>query len=79
MEVVGVVVAAIAQASAIGGQGGPSNLQRFIHHPLTFIVGRDPVAADHWFCQVERIFEAMEIISDVMRIWLATFQLEGES
>ena len=37
MEVMGVTTAAIAQASAAGGQGGPSNLQRFIaHHPLIF-------------------------------------------
>ena len=46
----GTVVAAIAQASAAGGQGGPRNLQRFIaHHPPTFIEGRDPVVDDHWF------------------------------
>ena len=36
-EVVGVAVAAIAQTSAAGSQGGPSNLQRFkSHHPPTF-------------------------------------------
>ena len=34
---------------------------------------------DHWFRQVENIFEAMEIISDATKIKLATFQLEGES
>ena len=56
MEVVGVAAATIAQASAAGGQGGPSNLQRFIaHHPLTFTRGGDTVVADHWFLQVERI------------------------
>ena len=38
MEAVSVAAAAIAHASAAGGQGGPSNLQRFIaHHPPTFI------------------------------------------
>ena len=37
------------------------------------------MVADHWFRQVERILEAMEITSDAMRIWLATFRLEGES
>ena len=40
-KAVGVVAAAIAQASAAGSQGGPSNLQRFkSHHPPTFIGGR---------------------------------------
>ena len=80
MEAVGVAVSSIAKASAVGGQGGPSNLQRFIaHHPPTFIGGGDPVVANHWFRQVERILEAMKITSDSTRIWLATFQLEGES
>ena len=70
----------ITQASADGGQGGPSNLQRFIaHHPPTFIGGGDLVVADHWFRQVERILEAMEINSDATRIRLTIFRLEGES
>ena len=39
-----------SQASATGGQGGPSNLQRFkTHGPLTFTGGGDPMVADHWF------------------------------
>ena len=37
------------------------------------------MVADHWFRQVERILEAMEITSDATRIRLATFRLEGES
>ena len=37
------------------------------------------MVADHWFQQVERILEAIEITSDAMRIMLATFRLEGES
>ena len=46
----GAAAAAITQASAVGGQGGPSNLKRFIeHYPPTFIEGGDPVVADHWF------------------------------
>ena len=33
-EAVGIAAAAIAQASAVSSQGGPSNLQRFrAHHP----------------------------------------------
>ena len=46
----GVAVAAIAQASAAGSQGGSSNLQRFkSYHPLTFKGGGDPMVVDHWF------------------------------
>ena len=50
-EAVGIAAAAIAQTSAIGGQGGSSSLQRFrSHHPPTFIGGGgDPMVADHWF------------------------------
>ena len=56
VEAMGAAVAAIAQASTTGGQGGPSNLQRFIaHHPPTFTGGRDPGVADNWFQQVKRI------------------------
>ena len=68
------------QASAAGGQGGPSNLQSFVsHHPPTFIGGGDPMVADHWFHQIERILEAMKITSDATRIRIATFKLKGES
>ena len=35
--------------------------------------------ADHWFRQVGKILEAMEITSDDTRIRLAAFQLKGES
>ena len=73
-ESVGIATAAIAQASAAGSQGGPSNLQRFrAHHPQTFTRGGDPVVADHWFMQVEKVLEAMEIVSDTTRIRLAAF------
>ena len=59
---------------------GLSNLQRFKgHHPLTFKGGGDSIIADHWFQQVEKILEAMEITSDATQIRLMTFQLEGES
>ena len=34
---------------------------------------------DHWFMQVEKVLEAMEITSDATRIRLAAFQLEGEA
>ena len=72
--------AAIAQASAVGSQGGPSNLQRFrAHHPLTFTGGGDLMVENHWFMQVEKVLEAMEIVSDTTRIRLAAFQLEGEA
>ena len=34
---------------------------------------------NHWFRQIEKVLEAMEITSNAMRIILVTFQLEGES
>ena len=79
-EAVGIAAAAIAQASAACSQGGPSNLQKFrAHHPPIFTGGGDPMVADHWFMQVEKILEAMEITSDTTRIRLAAFQREGEA
>ena len=79
-EVVGITAAAIAQTNAASSQGGPSNLQRFrAHHLPTFTEGGDPMVANHWFMQVEKVLEAMEITSDITRIRLAAFQLEGEA
>ena len=79
-EAVGIAAAAIAQAGIAGCQGGPRNLQRFrAHHPPTFTRGGDPMVADHWFMQIENVLEAMEITSDMIRIRLAAFQLEGEA
>ena len=37
------------------------------------------MVADHFFIQVEKILEAMEITSNTTRIRLAAFQLEGEA
>ena len=37
------------------------------------------MVANHWFMQVEKILEAMEITSDMTRIRLAAFQLESEA
>ena len=37
------------------------------------------MVADHWFMQIEKVLEAMEITFDATRIKLATFQLEGEA
>ena len=73
-EAVGVAAAAIAHASITGSQGGPSNLQRFrAHHPPTFTGGGDLMVADHWFMQIKKVLEAMEITSDATRIRLAAF------
>ena len=56
VEAVGIEAAAIAQAGIAGSQGGPSNLQRFrAHHPPTFTGGGDPMVADHWFMQIEKV------------------------
>ena len=74
VEAVGVAETAIAQASIAGSQGDPSNPQRFrTHHPPTFTWGGDPMVADHWFMQIEKVLEAMEITSDTTRIRLAAF------
>ena len=80
VEAVGIAAAAIAQAGITGSQGGPSNLQRFrVHHPSTFTGGGNPMVADHWFTQVEKVLEAMKITSDATKIKLVTFHLEGEA
>ena len=71
VEAMGAAAATITQVSAVGGQGGPSTLQRFMtHHPPTFIGEGDPVVAEHWFRYIERILEAMEITSDATRVRL---------
>ena len=50
METMGVAFTTIAQTSVAGGQGGPSDLQRFrAHYPPTFRGGGDPVVVDYWF------------------------------
>ena len=80
VEVVGITATAIAQASVAGSQGGPSNLQKFrAHHPPTFTGGGDPMVADHWFIQIEKMLEVMEITFDTTRIRLAMFQLASEA
>ena len=35
--------------------------------------------ADHWFMQIEKVSEAMEITSDTTKIRLVVFQLESEA
>ena len=79
-EAVGITVAAIAQDGIVGRQEDLSNLQRFrAHHPPTFTGGGDPMVADHWFMQIEKVLGAMENTSDATRIRLAAFQLKGEA
>ena len=79
-EAASITVVAIAQAGIAGRQEDPSNLQRFrAYHPPTFTGGGDPMVVDHWFMQIEKVLEAMEITSDATRIRLAAFQLEGEA
>ena len=73
-KAVGIAAAAIAQADIVGSQGGPSNLQKFrAHHLPTFTGGGDPMKADHWFMQIEKVLEAMKITSDATRIRLSAF------
>ena len=57
-----------------------NNLQWFgSHHPPTFTGGGGLMVADHWFRQIKKVLEAMDITSDATKIKLAAFQLEGES
>ena len=73
-EAVGITANAIAQAGIAGRQEDPSNLQRFrAHHPPTFTGGGDQMVTDHWFMQIEKVLEAMEITSEATRIRLAGF------
>ena len=37
------------------------------------------MVADHWFMQVEKVLEVMEIRSNTAKIKLVAFQLEGEA
>ena len=37
------------------------------------------MVADHWFKQIKKVLEAMDITSDLAKIRLAVFQLESES
>ena len=37
------------------------------------------MVADHWFMQIEKVLEAMEITSDATWIRLVVFQIEGEA
>ena len=79
-EVVGITAATLARAGITGCQGGPSNLQRFrAQHPPAFTGGGDPMVTNHWFIQIEKVLEAMEITSDTTRIRLVVFQLESEA
>ena len=73
-EAVGITANAIAQAGIVGRQEDPSDPQRFrTYHPPTFTGGGDPMVADHWFMQNEKVLEAMKITSDATRIRLAAF------
>ena len=73
-EAVGITANAIARASIACRQEDPSNLQRFrTYHPQTFTGGRDSMVVDHWFMQIEKVLEAMEITSDATRIRLVAF------
>ena len=44
-----------------------------MHHPPTFTEGGDPMVIDHWFMQIEKVLEAMEITFDTTRIRLVAF------
>ena len=73
-EAVGITANAIAQASIACRQEDPSNPQRFrAYRPPTFTEGKDSMVEDHWFMQIEKVLEAVEVASDATRIRLAAF------
>ena len=37
------------------------------------------MVTDHWFIQIEKVLEVMEITSDTTKIRLVMFQLESEA
>ena len=71
IEQASAATATIAQTSATAGQGGLSNQRFKAHHPPTFMGGGDSMVGVHWFRQVEKVLEAMEITSDAVKIRLA--------
>ena len=74
------VIMLLLLSGVAGSQGGPNNLQKFrAHYPPTFTGGGDPMVADHWFIEIEKVLEVMKITSDTTRIRLVVFQLEGEA
>ena len=50
-----------------------------MHHPPTFTGRGDPMVVDHWFMQIEKVLETIEITSDTTKIRLAAFQLESKA
>ena len=73
-EALGITTAVIAQAGIASRQEDPNNLQRFrAYHPPTFTGGGNPMETNHWFMQLKKVLEAMEITSDATRIRLAAF------
>ena len=73
-EAVGITANAIGQASITCRQEDSSNPQRFrAYHPPTFIGGKDSMVDDHWFMQIEKVLEAMEVTFGATRIRLAAF------
>ena len=73
-EAVGITANAIAQASIACRQEDPSNPQSFrVYHSPTFTGRKDWMVDDHWFMQIEKVLEAMEVTSDATRIRLAVF------
>ena len=43
-----------------------------MHHPPTFTGEGDTMVTNHWFMQIVKVLEAIEITSDTTRIRLAT-------
>ena len=76
----GAAAAAIAQASAIGNQGGSSNLQRFeAHDPLALKGGGDPMVAGYCFRLVGKDTGTIVTMATTIARTSATVGQEGTS
>ena len=63
----------------VGATNPTSALEKFRKlDPPTFKSTKDPIEADNWLKEIERLFRAMEV-SDGQRVILAVFVLKGDA
>ena len=64
------------QVGATNLTSAPEKFGKF--DPPTFKGTKDPIEADNWLKEIERLFRAMEV-SDGQRVILAVFVLKGNA
>ena len=63
----------------VGATNPTSDLEKFRKlDPPAFKGTKDPIEADNWLKEIERLFRAMEV-SDEQRVILAVFVLKGDA